>query len=104
VLEKFFDCRVAAPPYRPNALMAFARILQCPPEPLKDFASIARLEVQPELVAQQVSVICLDNVLLVFKHARFTLSGLKMGRPHLSYCATAGASHHVLRAAWTSQT
>jgi hypothetical protein len=42
VLEKFFDTRVAAPPYRPNYLATFTRILLCPIEPLKDIVSIIR--------------------------------------------------------------
>ena len=42
VLEKFFDTKVAAPPYRPNHLTTFTRILLCPIEPLKDIVSILR--------------------------------------------------------------
>ena len=34
-LQKFFDVNVAAPPYRPSAITAFCRILQCPPNALK---------------------------------------------------------------------
>ena len=45
VLEKFFDTRVAAPPYRPNHLATFTRILLCPIEPLKDIVSIIRFDV-----------------------------------------------------------
>ena len=43
VLEKFFDTKVAAPPYRPNHLTTFTRILLCPIDPLKDIVSILRL-------------------------------------------------------------
>lgn len=50
IMEKFFDIRVAAPPFRPNAVTAFIKILQCPIEPLKDIVNIMRYEMNPELV------------------------------------------------------
>ena len=34
-LQRFFDINVAAPPYRPSAITAFCRILQCPITALK---------------------------------------------------------------------
>eukprot|EP00095_Tigriopus_kingsejongensis_P000362 snap_masked-scaffold319_size207808-processed-gene-0.2 protein:Tk00362 transcript:snap_masked-scaffold319_size207808-processed-gene-0.2-mRNA-1 annotation:"mediator of rna polymerase ii transcription subunit 14" len=51
-MEKFFDTRVAAPPFRPNAVTAFIKILLCPIEPLKDIVNIMRYEMHPELVRQ----------------------------------------------------
>ena len=52
ILEKFFDTRVAVAPFRPNALTAFVRMLQCPVKPLKDIVGILRFEIMPELVVQ----------------------------------------------------
>jgi hypothetical protein len=42
ILEKFFDTKVAAPPYRPNHLTTFTRILLCPIEAIKDLISIIK--------------------------------------------------------------
>lgn len=44
VMEKFFDTRVAVPPYKPNALCGFVRMLNVPINVLRDFVSIMRLE------------------------------------------------------------
>ncbi|XP_046397458.1 mediator of RNA polymerase II transcription subunit 14 [Ischnura elegans] len=44
VMEKFFDTRVAVPPYKPNALCGFVRMLNVPVNVLRDFVSIMRLE------------------------------------------------------------
>jgi mediator of RNA polymerase II transcription subunit 14 len=52
ILEKFFDTRVVVPPYRPNAVTAFIRILQCPVEALKNLIQLMHLETEPALVAQ----------------------------------------------------
>lgn len=54
VLEQFFDTRVAAPPYRPNSLHGFSRVLSCAPQVLKDFVQIMRLEMKPELGGDQL--------------------------------------------------
>lgn len=50
VIEKFFDTRVVAPPYRPNALWGFGRMLNVPPPVLRDFIQIIRLELMPDLL------------------------------------------------------
>ena len=42
ILERFFDSRVAIPPFRLNAVQAFCKILQCPIEALKDIINILR--------------------------------------------------------------
>ena len=42
ILEKYFDTRVAVPPYRPNAVLAFLRIITCPMRPLKDLINLMR--------------------------------------------------------------
>ncbi|KAL1465599.1 hypothetical protein WDU94_005154 [Cyamophila willieti] len=47
ILEKFFETRAAAPPYKPNAMLAFTRMLNCPQPVLKDFLSIMKLELSP---------------------------------------------------------
>lgn len=52
VLEKFFDTKVVAPPYRPNHFTTFSRILLCPIEALKDIVSIIRFEMFPEVVVK----------------------------------------------------
>uniref|UniRef100_A0A1B6C077 Mediator of RNA polymerase II transcription subunit 14 n=1 Tax=Clastoptera arizonana TaxID=38151 RepID=A0A1B6C077_9HEMI len=53
VIEKFFDTRAAAPPYKPNALCCFGRMLSVPYNVLKDFVQIMKLELIPGLVQQQ---------------------------------------------------
>uniref|UniRef100_A0A1I8PUW4 Mediator of RNA polymerase II transcription subunit 14 n=1 Tax=Stomoxys calcitrans TaxID=35570 RepID=A0A1I8PUW4_STOCA len=53
VLEQFFDTRVAAPPYRPNSLHSFCRVLSCATQVLKDFVQIMRLEMKPDLGGEQ---------------------------------------------------
>lgn len=51
IIEQFFELRVAAPPYRPNGLCAFARMINVNmSRVLKDFIQIMRLELMPELV------------------------------------------------------
>ena len=42
ILERFFDSRVAIPPFRLNAVTAFCKILQSPIEALKDIINILR--------------------------------------------------------------
>ena len=42
LLERFFDTRVAIPPFKVNAVSAFCKILQCPTEPLKDILNLLR--------------------------------------------------------------
>lgn len=44
IIEKFFDTRAAAPPYKPNALCGFGRMLNVPHNVLKDFVQIIKLE------------------------------------------------------------
>lgn len=45
VIEKFFDTRVVAPPYRPNALWGFGRMLNVPPPVLRDFIQVFSTEI-----------------------------------------------------------
>lgn len=50
ILEQFFDTRVVAPPYRPNDMVTFCRLLNIgAPRVLKDFIQIMRLELIPDL-------------------------------------------------------
>lgn len=44
ILEKFFDMRAGAPPFKPNALCCFGRMLSIPYNVLKDFVQIMKLE------------------------------------------------------------
>lgn len=53
IIEQFFDTRVVAPPYRPNSLHGFCRVLTCAPQVLRDFVQIMRLELKPDLVGDQ---------------------------------------------------
>ncbi|CAH1119203.1 unnamed protein product [Phaedon cochleariae] len=53
VLEKFFDTRAAAPPYKPTAMFTFCTMLNLPVNVLKDFVQIMRLELMPGLAVQQ---------------------------------------------------
>ena len=52
ILEKFFDTRVAVPPYRPNAVTAFLRVIQCPANVFKDIFQIVHLEMDPAQAAK----------------------------------------------------
>lgn len=47
-IERFFELRVAAPPYRPNALSGFGRALNVPPQVLKDFIQLMQLDMMAE--------------------------------------------------------
>ncbi|XP_029175199.1 mediator of RNA polymerase II transcription subunit 14 isoform X3 [Nylanderia fulva] len=53
IIEKFFDTRVAAPPYKHNTLSGFGRMLNVRFKVLKDFVQIMKLELVPGLVQQQ---------------------------------------------------
>jgi hypothetical protein len=60
VLEKFFDTKVAAPPYRQNYLTTFTRILLCPIDPLKDIVSIIRFQLSAvEILGATLEDACL---------------------------------------------
>ncbi|KAJ6633734.1 Mediator of RNA polymerase II transcription subunit 14 [Pseudolycoriella hygida] len=50
IIEQFFETRVAAPPYRPNALSGFTRMLNVPSQVLKDFIQIIRVELMPDIL------------------------------------------------------
>lgn len=52
-LERFFELRVAAPPYKPTNTFTFCSILNSPPNVLKDFVQIMRLDVGGPHLAQQ---------------------------------------------------
>ncbi|XP_074034115.1 mediator complex subunit 14 isoform X2 [Leptinotarsa decemlineata] len=53
VLEKFFDTRAAAPPYKPNSMFTFCTMLNLPVNVLKDFIQLMKLELVPGLAQQQ---------------------------------------------------
>ncbi|XP_034941406.1 mediator of RNA polymerase II transcription subunit 14 [Chelonus insularis] len=53
IIEKFFDTRAAAPPYKPNTLSGFGKMLNVPFNVLKDFVQIMKLELVPGLAQQQ---------------------------------------------------
>lgn len=40
IIEQFFELRVVAPPYRPNSLCGFGRMLNVPANVLKDFTQV----------------------------------------------------------------
>ncbi|KAK7108033.1 mediator of RNA polymerase II transcription subunit 14-like isoform X2 [Littorina saxatilis] len=48
ILEKFFDLKVACPPYKVNLLTAFGRLMGAPLRILKDCIQIMRLELAPD--------------------------------------------------------
>ncbi|CAL1677681.1 unnamed protein product [Lasius platythorax] len=52
-IEKFFDTRVAAPPYKHNTLSGFGRMLNIRFKVLKDFVQIMKLEMAPSFAQQQ---------------------------------------------------
>lgn len=49
MIEQFFELRVVSPPYRPNSMCGFTRMLNVPPQVLKDFIQIMRFELMPDL-------------------------------------------------------
>ena len=53
IIEKFFDTRVVAPPFKPNSLLGFCCMLNVPVNVLKDFIRIMRLDLMPTLCQQQ---------------------------------------------------
>lgn len=53
IIEKFFDTRAAAPPYKPNSLSGFGCMLNVPYNVLKDFVQVMRLELISNLAQQQ---------------------------------------------------
>ncbi|XP_073993036.1 mediator complex subunit 14 isoform X1 [Rhodnius prolixus] len=53
ILENFFETKAAAPPYKPNAINGFGRMLNVPQNVLKDFIQIMKLELIPSLIQQQ---------------------------------------------------
>ncbi|KAE8748234.1 hypothetical protein FOCC_FOCC005073, partial [Frankliniella occidentalis] len=52
IIEKFFEMRVACPPYKPNSLLGLARILCTPLFVLKDFIQIMKFDLMPNLAQQ----------------------------------------------------
>lgn len=50
IIEQFFELRVVAPPYRPHSLCGFGRALNVPPQVLKDFIQLMRIDLMPELM------------------------------------------------------
>lgn len=53
IIEKFFDTRAAAPPYKPNSMFGFCCMLNVPIDVLKNFIQIMRLDLMPGLAQQQ---------------------------------------------------
>ncbi|XP_066259212.1 mediator of RNA polymerase II transcription subunit 14 isoform X2 [Euwallacea similis] len=53
ILERFFEVRVAAPPYKPTNTFTFCSMLNSPPNVLKDFIQIMRLDIAGPHLAQQ---------------------------------------------------
>lgn len=48
LIEQFFDTRIVAPPYRPNSLVMFGRLMNISPCRLqKDFIQLMRLDMMP---------------------------------------------------------
>lgn len=53
MLEKFFDTRAAAPPYKPTSMFTFCSMLNVSISVLKDFIQIMKLELMPGLAQSQ---------------------------------------------------
>ncbi|KAJ8973061.1 hypothetical protein NQ317_018789 [Molorchus minor] len=53
ILEKFFDTKAAAPPYKPTSMFTFCNMLNVPANVLKDFIQIMKLELMPGLAQSQ---------------------------------------------------
>lgn len=52
-MEKFFDHRAVAPPYKPSSMYAICCMLNAPMNVVKDFVQIMRLDLMPSLAQQQ---------------------------------------------------
>uniref|UniRef100_A0A0K2TAA1 Mediator of RNA polymerase II transcription subunit 14 n=1 Tax=Lepeophtheirus salmonis TaxID=72036 RepID=A0A0K2TAA1_LEPSM len=52
LLERFFDTKVAAPPYRLIMMSSFISILRCPTEVLRDMIQVMKFDLMPDLVLQ----------------------------------------------------
>lgn len=52
VLEKFFETRVAGPPFKANTLIAFTKLLGAPTHILRDCVHIMKLELFPDQTTQ----------------------------------------------------
>ena len=52
VLERFFEARVMAIPFKPNAIQAFGRLLNAPFRILRDLVQIIKLEMLPAFAQQ----------------------------------------------------
>ncbi|XP_059766173.1 mediator of RNA polymerase II transcription subunit 14 isoform X3 [Balaenoptera ricei] len=52
VLEKFFETRVAGPPFKANTLIAFTKLLGAPTHILRDCVHIMKLELFPDQATQ----------------------------------------------------
>ncbi|XP_053165860.1 mediator of RNA polymerase II transcription subunit 14 isoform X3 [Hemicordylus capensis] len=52
VLEKFFETRVAGPPFKANTLIAFTKLLGAPTHILRDCVHIMKLELFPDQASQ----------------------------------------------------
>jgi hypothetical protein len=70
IIEKFFDTRAAAPPYKTNALSGFGRMLNVPCNVLKDFIQIMKLELVGECMEM-----CIYSVLSIYRpcNVRFSV-------------------------------
>jgi mediator of RNA polymerase II transcription subunit 14 len=53
LLELFFSTKVVRPPFRPNGLVAFARMVSLPPKIIRDCIKIIRVQLIPSIVEQQ---------------------------------------------------
>lgn len=53
-IEQYFEMRVASPPYRPNTLFGFCRMLNVPALVLRDFLQIVRVEMQPDAAVEAI--------------------------------------------------
>jgi len=53
LLETFFASKVVRPPFRPNGLAAFARMISLPPRIIRELIQIIRLQLIPSIVEQQ---------------------------------------------------
>ncbi|KAG1686097.1 Mediator of RNA polymerase II transcription subunit 14 [Nymphon striatum] len=61
ILEKFFDAKVASYPYKPNAFIAFSKIITSPFRLLKDCVSIMKMEMVADRMAKWTIKWCLTS-------------------------------------------
>ncbi|KAG7257277.1 hypothetical protein CRUP_023344, partial [Coryphaenoides rupestris] len=93
VLERFFETRVAGPPFKYNTLNAFTKLLGAPTNILRDCVRIMKLELRVPLPQEPLSII----VPIVYDMATGLTQQADIPRQHSSSGAAALTVSNILR-------